>query len=167
MLSKTAPDDAGRVLDGLRRIVRELRVTSHVVERAHGISGAQLYVLRELAAEPGCSIRRLSQRTLTDPSSVSAVVARLVKRGLVARKTHAGDARKQELTLTKRGEKVLSQATEPFQVRLVRVLHAMPRARLRRLSADLTAVVRAVGADEGAAPMFFDDEPKRKTPRAR
>jgi DNA-binding MarR family transcriptional regulator len=167
MLFVDASDDAAQVLDGLRRIVRELRITSHAVEREHGISGAQLFVLRELAAEPRCSIRRLSERTLTDPSSVSVVVARLTRRGLVGRRRAAGDARRQEVSLTKRGQSVLTQASEPFQLRLVRVLKSMPKARLRRLSADLSAVVRAVGADSGAAPMFFDDEPRRKTRRDR
>ena len=55
-------DDASLVVDALRRIVHELRVTTHRAEDEVGLSGAQLFVLRELAAEPGISIRRLSQR---------------------------------------------------------------------------------------------------------
>lgn len=155
-------DGAARVLDSLRRLVRAIRVSAHSVEHELQIGGAQLFVLRELAAEPGCSIRRLSARTLTDPSSVSVVVARLVKRGLISCRQDSTDARRTELSLTARGEWLLARAGEPFQVRLVRTLQALPRARLRRLAADLATVVREVGAHEGAALMFFDDEPKRR-----
>src|SRR5689334_21636085 len=118
-MHSTGPDrEAARVLDSLRRLVRELRVTSHSVERELGISGAQLFVLRELAREPGCSIRALAGRTLTDPSSVSVVVARLVDRGLVSRSRDPNDARRSELSLTAGGERLLGRAGEPFQVRL-------------------------------------------------
>lgn len=158
-------DAAASVLDSLRWIVRSLRITSHSVERNLGISGAQLFVLRELATEPGCSIRRLSKRTLTDPSSVSVVVSRLVERGLVSRRQDSADARRTELSLTRRGEKLLSRASEPFQVRLVRVLRTLPPERLNRLATDLATVVHDVGVVEGAAPMFFDDEPKRRVRR--
>jgi DNA-binding MarR family transcriptional regulator len=165
-MHSTARDrDAAKVLDSLRRLVRELRLGSHSVERELGIGGAQLFVLREIAAEPGCSLRRLSERTLTDQSSVSVVTARLVTRGFVARKQDAADARKSALTLTPRGERLLSHAGEPFQVRLVRALRALPPARLRRLGADLSFVVEGVGAAAGAAPMFFDDEPKKRRPQ--
>src|SRR5690606_34248975 len=78
-------EEAASVLRSLRQLVHALRATSHAVEDDVGLTGAQLFVLRELAAEPGASIRRLSERTMTDPSSVSAVVARLTERGLVDR----------------------------------------------------------------------------------
>ena len=157
MHSSLTDDDAAKVLDSLRRIVRSLRNTAHTVERKLGISGAQLFVLRELAAEPHISIRRLSERTLTDPSSVSVVVARLAERGFIARKRDPADARCSILSLTRRGEKVLPLAPEPFQARLVETLRALPPKRLRRLSEDLAEVIHRVGTEEGAAPMFFDD----------
>jgi DNA-binding MarR family transcriptional regulator len=153
--------DAARVLDSLRRIVRGLRATAHAVERTHKISGAQLFVLRELSAEPGISIRRLSERTLTDPSSVSVVAARLVERGFVSRRRDPADARRSVLSLTARGEQTLARASEPFQARLSRALKSLPPARLRRLGDDLAMVVETVGAGGGTAPMFFDDEPRR------
>lgn len=160
-LAEAQDDDAASVLDNLRWLVRALRVTSHSVERDLSITGAQLFVLREVAAEPGCSIRRLSKRTLTDPSSVSVVVSRLVERGLIARRKNAADARRTELSLTARGERILSRAGEPFQARLVHALRALPPARLKRLATDLATVVHNVGADAGAPPMFFVDEPSR------
>lgn len=165
MHSRARDREAAQVLDSLRRLVRELRVGSHSVERTLGIGGAQLFVLRELAAEPGCSVGRLAERTLTDQSSVSVVVARLVERGLVARGRDVFDARKRALTLTPQGERLLAGAGEPFQVRLVRALRTLPHGRLSRLGKDLSFVVEAVGADTGGAPMFFDDEPKKRRPR--
>jgi MarR family transcriptional regulator, organic hydroperoxide resistance regulator len=164
MHSAERDDQAAAVLDSLRRIVNALRATAHTVERDLGISGAQLFVLLELAAEPHVSIRRLSERTLTDPSSVSVVAARLVARGLVARRRDPQDGRRGVLSLTARGERLLARAPEPFQARLVRVLRRLPRARLGRLNTDLGEVVRAVGVGGGAAPMFFD-APRRKTRR--
>lgn len=156
MQSTERADDATRVLDSLRHIVRALRTTAHSVE-AHGISGAQLFVMRELAAEPHISIRRLSERTLTDPSSVSVVVARLVRRRLVARARDREDARRSVLALTPSGAALLARVPEPFQSRLARAVRELPRPRLRRLRDDLARIVHAVDAANGAPPMFFDD----------
>lgn len=154
---------AVRALDNLRRIVRALRVSAHVIERRTAVSGAQLFVLRQLADGPGASIRQLAGRTLTDPSSVSVVVARLVERGLVARRRDPADRRRVLLSLTRHGRAVLTNAPEPVQVRLVAALRRLPPARLRQLDASLAILVRAMDAGAGAPPMFFDDD----HPRAR
>ncbi len=148
-------------LDSLRRLVRALRASAHSAERGLGISGAQLFVLRELAAEPGASLSRLADRTSTDPSSVSVVVARLVARGLVARRRHPTDARRALLALTAKGQTLLRKAPEPVQARLVEVLRGLPRKQLRQLSESLAGVVDALGLAAGAATMFFEDEPRR------
>jgi DNA-binding MarR family transcriptional regulator len=153
---------AARALDNLRRLVRALRVSSHAIERRAAITGAQLFVLRELAAEPDISIRRLADRTLTDPSSVSVVVARLVERGLVGRRRDPADGRRVVLSLSRRGHILLARAPEPVQVRLVAALRALPPARLRPFDQVLASLVRAIDGQPGAPPMFFDDEPRRR-----
>ncbi|MFO0737833.1 MAG: MarR family winged helix-turn-helix transcriptional regulator [Labilithrix sp.] len=157
-------DDASLVVDALRCIVHELRVTAHRAEDEVGLSGAQLFVLRELAIEPGVSIRRLSQRTLTDPSSVSVVVARLVERGLVSRKSDPGDARRSVLAVSPKGRLLLARAPEPFQARLFSALQALPPARLREMRLGLAHVIeQAAVASEGTAPLFFEEtRPKKR-----
>jgi DNA-binding MarR family transcriptional regulator len=147
------------VLDHLRRIVRALRVGAG----GPGMSSAQLFVLAALAAEPGASLRRLAARTLTDASSVSVVVARLVADGLVARRRDPADARRAVLSLTRRGAARLARAPEPVQTRLVAALRAQPAARLRAVDAALGAVVTSLGAGGGAAAMFFEEAPRRRS----
>lgn len=160
-------DDASTVVDALRRIVHELRITTHRAEDEVGLSGAQLFVLRELAAEPGISIRRLSERTLTDPSSVSVVVARLVERGLVTRKSDPADARKSVLSPSTKGKSLLARAPEPFQARLFSALAALPPARLREMRLGLSFVIDQTAVSDGSAPLFFEERsPKKKKRQA-
>lgn len=166
-LSPTSPDTAELVLDELRRLVQGLRASSHTIERTLGISGAQLFVLRALADEPGASIRRVSERTLTDPSSVSTVVSRLVERGLVQRTKSELDARATSLKVTKRGATLLARAPEPYQARIIEALRGLPAKQLHGFHRSLAQIVDALHIDRTTAPLFFEsDAPKRRARRA-
>ncbi|HVZ71455.1 MAG TPA: MarR family transcriptional regulator, partial [Polyangia bacterium] len=94
------------VLDGVRHLVRTLRESSREAERAVGVSAAQLFVLQRLSGGGPLSVNELAARTLTHQSSVSVVVAKLARRGLVARARAADDARRLEVTLTPAGRAV-------------------------------------------------------------
>ena len=111
--SSTVSDRAAaiRAMDNLRRVVRALSASARSVS-ARGVSGAQLFVLRQIAAAPSLSLRELADRTLTGQSTVSEVVTRLVERGLVERIASETDARRAELTLTARGRRAIA-GTEP------------------------------------------------------
>lgn len=161
MHSRNPPDEAELALHELRRLVHGIRGASHSVERSCGVTGAQLFVLRELAAEPGASIRRISERTLTDPSSVSVIVARLVARGLVARTVDAADRRKSTLTLSAKGARLLARAPEPYQARLIGLLRGLPRSNLRALRTALSGMSDSLGL-RAEAPLFFEQGPRRK-----
>jgi DNA-binding MarR family transcriptional regulator len=152
-----------RALNAIRRIVRALRLASTASERTIGVSGAQLFVLQQLAGgapdKVGLSIAELAARTATDPSSVSVVVSRLVERRLVARRVSKVDARRAEVVITAAGLRLLKKApAEPIQARLIEGLAALPPARLRAVVAGLEAVVASMGALEGEAMMFFEEE---------
>src|SRR5215468_10732395 len=115
------PDDhLNGVVNALRRIIQALRLSSSAAHDALGITGAQLFVLQQLA-----------EATLTDQSSVSVVVSRLVGAGHVARRVAESDARRTELTLTDRGRALLRRAPRLAQTRLMASLRGMPAAQLR------------------------------------
>lgn len=80
MEARERADEATTVMNALRRIVRFSRLADREVEAACIISAAQLFVLHVLVDEPAASVSELARRTLTDQSSVSTVVARLVER---------------------------------------------------------------------------------------
>lgn len=155
------------MLRSLRQLVHALRATSHAVEDDVGLTGAQLFVLRELAAEPGASIRRLSERTMTDPSSVSAVVARLTERGLVDRRRDPKDGRRSLLSVNKRGWVILERSPEPYQAKLFAALQAIPRQHLRQLHVGLSALLHGSKQSRTSAPLFFEDPPRSRARKKR
>jgi DNA-binding MarR family transcriptional regulator len=154
-------EDAARVVECLRYFVQQLRVSSHKAERELGVSGAQSFILRQIAAEPGCSIRRLSELTLTDASSASVVVSRLVSKGLIEREQDLVDSRRSVLSLTKRGRQLLAKAPEPYQMRLIAGLRRLPARQLRLLRVVLVKLLNEAGPLPGPAPLFFEEEVKR------
>lgn len=160
------------IVQALRQLVNGLRVTAHSVERELGLTGAQLFVLGEIAAEPNLSIRRVSERTLTDPSSASVVVARLLEKGLVARREDPADRRKSVLSVTSKGQKLLARAPEPYQHKVFAALEDMPERQRRQLHLGLVALLEAAPLDAAPlhradAPLFFEGAPTEEAPRAR
>ncbi|MDB4971386.1 MAG: MarR family transcriptional regulator [Myxococcales bacterium] len=151
-----------RVLDSIRRIVRILREGSRVSEERVGLSAAQLFVLQKLDPVRPLSLNELAARTLTHQSSVSVVVSRLVELGLVQRRANADDARRLELLPTRRGLALLRRAPAASQDRIIAAIEELSPAKRRALAASLETLVAALGVDERAAPMLFDDEPARR-----
>jgi DNA-binding MarR family transcriptional regulator len=154
-------------MDALRRLVRFLRLGTRAAEARTGVSSAQLFVLQRLEASPAASIAELADRTLTDPSSVSTVVAKLAARGLVSRRTSPEDRRRASIALTARGRQLLARAPELAQVRLLDALDRMPDAERAALGRTLIAWVHGAGADRLEAKMLFEDEPAISGARAK
>lgn len=142
----------------LRRIIRYLRIGDREVESASGLSSAQLFVLSTVADTPALSVAEIAKRALTDQSSVSTVVARLVERGLIQRKPSAKDRRRAELRITAAGQRILQAAPPVPQSKLIEAIRAMPAPRRAELVRALDALVDAIGGDDVKPRLFFTDE---------
>jgi DNA-binding MarR family transcriptional regulator len=149
-----------RVLDSFRRIVRLLREGSRASEEAVGLSAAQLFVLQMLDPERPLSLKEVAARTLTHQSSVSVVVSRLVERGLVQRRPASDDARRLELSPTKKGLQLRERAPEAAQQRVIAAIESLSSREQHELADGLDALARMLGLEE-IAPMLFDEEPRR------
>ena len=150
--------DASRAMDSLRRVVHALRVATRASERAFGLSGAQLFVLRQLSVTSGQSLGDLAARTRTTQSSVSEVVARLVRNGLVSRAPSARDRRRAVLSLTAGGEALLANAPETIQERLLRGFESLDERARQGLADGLESWLTASGLDDVAPTLFFEGQ---------
>ena len=155
-------------MDALRRIVQELRLSAMQTEKTTRVSGAQLFVLQTLAQTArAASIGELAAGTRTDQSSVSVVVRRLEKHALVARRPCAADARRVEVSLTRKGKKLALGADPPAQARMARTLEGFAPARLARLCKGLEDLVAGMGVEDQPARIFFEEPARQRAVRAR
>ena len=145
-------------MDDLRRLVQYLRLSAGAAQKRIGLSGAQLFVLQQLARAPASSVEELAARTLTDQSSVSVVVTRLAARNLVLRRRSPHDGRRVEILLTARGRALLRRAPRSAQEKLVAGLHKMTPAQLTRLALSLRLLVKSSGLGGEAPSLFFERE---------
>ena len=157
-----AADEAStRVMDALRRLVRELSASARAgasLGAGGGISGARLFVMRQVEASPGLSIRELAARTHARQSTVSEVVSRLVEAGLVTRRASPTDARQAALSLTARGRRAMSGAGPTAQERLAEALASLPPGQRDTLAGALEAWLAAAGLADAPTTMFFETD---------
>src|SRR5205814_3089839 len=104
------------IMDGVRSVVRALRINTRAIEKQLGISLAQLWVLQILAEKSAESLNELAVATATHQSSVSVVVRRLVEREFVTRTTANEDKRRVKIELTEAGRSLLGKAPPTVQV---------------------------------------------------
>jgi DNA-binding MarR family transcriptional regulator len=143
-------------MDALRRAVRALRSAHVDAEGTLGVSAAQLFVLRLIAAVPGQSMTQLAQRTHTAQSSVSEVVARLVDEQLVVKSVSGADRRRTELALTTRGSAVTARAGRTIQEQLIDALDRLPACDRVALAGLLEEWLRLAGLEDVPPSMFFE-----------
>lgn len=150
--------DTAAAVDALRRILRVLRTAATETQATLGISAAQLFVLSQLTGADGLSINELAARTLTDRSSVAAVVDRLVGRGLAERSASPRDRRRAEVRITPAGRELLASAPTAPTALLVSGLARLSDAELHALTASLHQLVGAMHLEATPASMFFEEE---------
>lgn len=165
MSTRRADKHIDTILNSLRRITQAIRLSSSVAQDKLGISGAQLFVLQQLADHPASSLRELQDRTFTDQSSVSVVVSRLVGSGHVTRRRSKVDGRRIELEVTSTGRALVRRAPPLAQSRLVETLQDVAVDNLGVTAEVLERVARGVDGGMAEPPMFF--EPPAPARRAR
>jgi len=157
-----------RVLLQFRVLVRAMRAHYQSLAERSGLAGAQAWALAEIAAHPGLSVGELARGLALHLSTVSNIVGRLERRGLVRRIRQSGDQRVVRLEATAEGRKVLRRAPQPAAGLLQQALGRLAPARLAALNRDLAALIAAMGKhappDDGISlgEMLLAAQPPRK-----
>lgn len=94
---------ANRLRPVLLQLVRELRREVHPL----GITGGQVSLLVQIKRRPEIGVRDLAALERVSPAAMSGAVDRLERAGLIQRRTNAADRRRQGLTVSAAGERVL------------------------------------------------------------
>jgi DNA-binding MarR family transcriptional regulator len=107
----------------------------------HGVSTAQIGVLRQLANEPGLSGAELARRLLISPQGVQLALTALERQGLVERKQNPAHGRILQAFLTDKGRKVAAAVLHDAIAAHDRVFGVLSKAEQQTLRELLGRVV--------------------------
>jgi DNA-binding MarR family transcriptional regulator len=140
----------------LRIVFRTIQAHAKTVETECGLSSAKLWMLNEIAAEPGLKVSKLAAALSIHPSTCSNMLSKLEERGLINRDRSKQDQRTVYLFVTEQGKKLLENAPRPRQGKLANALHSLSESQLARLEVgleDLIKVLQHHDEDAGFLPI--------------
>lgn len=144
------------VLKQFRVIFKSVRSHFQSIERACGLSGAQLWALAKISDLPNIALNQLAQELAIHQTTASNLVEKLASKGLVDKVRQKADQRFVALALTAAGRQLLAAAPGPFEGILPDALGKMPHQKLlslHRLLADLQTLMDPVDEDAGRSPL--------------
>ena len=162
MLPMASPDDkvAHAVLRAIRRIVRRVSEHSKHMSRDIGLTIPQVVCLKAIGEFTDNGVTEVTaamvgKQIQLSPATVSRIVDRLVRAGLIARERRSKDRRKVCLSLTDAGEERYQSLPTPLQETFVNRLMDLPTEdRLELLDALERITVLMDANDLDAAPLL-------------
>ena len=113
-----------------------------------GLTLTQLRVLFQLRAEDGASAGALAERLKVTPSTLTRIVDRLVRQGLVRRESDHGDRRLVRHHLSARGARVVEELERGVRARMNEVMDRLTTSQLERLVLALSDLTAALDVQE-------------------
>jgi len=145
----------GEILSAIRRIVRAVELRSRALIRGHSVTGPQLVTLREVARTGPVPVSTLARMVNLSQPTVTGILNRLERAGLVRRERSDRDRRNVLCTVTPQGASVLRDAPsllqDHFRSELSR-LHEWERSQMLATLQRIASLMDAEGLE--AAPVL-------------
>jgi DNA-binding MarR family transcriptional regulator len=129
---------ANRLRPALLKLARELRRESHAL----GVTGGQVSLLFQISRNRGIGVRDLAALERMSPAAMSGYVDRLERAGLVAKTRNPDDRRRQGLSVTDEGERVLRSVRSRRTAWLASRLEHLSAEELEALDAAVEPLLR-------------------------
>jgi DNA-binding MarR family transcriptional regulator len=119
-----------------------------------GLTDAQFNILNLIGLSHGPMDQlAVTERLLVGKSSVSIVLNRMVKAGLIRREEHPRDRRRVVLHLTRKGRDLWRRIVPPYEKGVREIFDVLPRKRREAFLDDLETLYAAIAHDAGGAPL--------------
>ena len=152
--------DSTDILINIRKIVRSINLESKRIQKDYGVSIPQVLCLKFLHDSENfqANQREIKSFLQLNSSTVSGIIQRLEKKGLIARLPKTGDKRVTNLVLTAVGEKLLQKVPPLLHDRLNVKLQNLDKLELGLIEDTLEKLVNMLQISEvEAGPVITND----------
>lgn len=147
--------DYDEILIALRRIMRATDLQSQQLLRQSGLTVPQLLVMQAIAKDGSPSTSALARHIVVSQATVTRIIDRLERAGLVKREKSSKDKRVVNVRLTDAGNAKLAVAPEPLQAEFLRKYRELEDWERQMLKSSLLRIATMMDAEHlDAAPIL-------------
>jgi len=150
-----------QIISSIRKIVRAINLESKKIDKAFGISIPQMLCLSMLNQSQNYQSNQkdLAEKLNLNASTMSGIIDRLEKKGLLARLPKQGDKRTTIVTLTSKGSGLLRSTPDLLQNRLLNRLVNAPFEEVSQIETGLNLLIKYLQIqDIEAANILSEDD---------
>ncbi|HEY8923122.1 MAG TPA: MarR family transcriptional regulator [Polyangia bacterium] len=147
------PPRLGNALEFMRLIwamENALQKRSRRMESELGVTAPQRLVVRMVGRFPGVQAGHLAQLLHVHPSTLTGIIQRLEKQGLIRKRVDPRDGRRTLLSLTDAGHALAAVTTGTVEFSIEQALESIPQAQLAAASDVLKAITASL--DQPSSP---------------
>jgi len=152
--------DTKEILIKIRKIVRSVDIESKKIQKEYGVSIPQVLCLSFLHESSNYQATQGEIREFLNlnSSTVSGIINRLEKKGLLARLPISGDKRVVNIALTSTGDKLLGTIPSLLHEQLSEKLQNLEESELNKVEESLDTLVRLLNIEQvEASPLITLD----------
>jgi DNA-binding MarR family transcriptional regulator len=147
--------DYDEILISLRRIMRAADLHSQKLMKESGLTAPQLLVMQAIEKEGSPSTSSLARSIAVSQATMTRIIDRLERAGLVRRRKSSVDKRVVNISLTDAGYAKLESAPEPLQAEFLREFRKLEDWEQQMLKSSLLRIAKMMDAqDIDAAPIL-------------
>lgn len=133
-------------LIALRRILRATETYARELAQSAGLTAVQFRALQLIAERGHCTAKEISQRMIVSQATVTALIDKLVQKGLVIREKSSTDRRQTNIRLTELGRATVDNAPDPLQQQFVKRFESLEEWEQSMLVASLERIATMLNA---------------------
>ena len=145
------PDETitDQVLHAIRQITQAIDLHSRYLAKHFGLTGPQLVILKELEKHGEMTVGEVARAISLSQSTLTGILERLEKRGMIVRRKSESDRRAVKIDLTDACRAFLAEAPTPLQDRFLVAFHHLETWEQLMILSALKRVVLLMNAHGG------------------
>lgn len=148
-------DLCDEVLISLRRIVRAIELQSRQLVRSHGLTGPQILILKTLMQSSETTVGQLAEQVSLSKPTVTDILNRLEKYGMVQRLRSEQDKRRVQVTVTELAREKLADSPPLLQESFAGEFQLLKKWEQLQLISSLHKIAEMMDAREiDSSPML-------------
>jgi len=142
------PDPIREIVYLIRKLMQAGALYSKELNKKYNVSAPQLATLRVLLHDGAMPPSQIAKQIMVNSSTLTGVIDRLEKKGLVSRLRNDPDRRIIRVELTEAGRTLAENAPPPIQVKIVKGMRRLEQTEREKIIQSLTRLAEMIDAQE-------------------